>query len=143
MEPSIKDDQVRFTLGPWHVDPEYRTDRAGNMDGADQVCQANGNTVAFLATGMSDDEHHANAELIAAAPELFVRLADLIDIIDAAGLLRLSNGVQLGQTVWYVKAHDRLESARQAVAKALGQNFGSAPPASPEHLDATNRSEAK
>jgi hypothetical protein len=139
MNKMVADEQVQFTPGPWHVDPEYRTDRDGNMDGADQVCQPNGNTVAFIATGMSEEEHHATANLVATAPELFVRLADLIDVIDAAGLLNLSNGVQLGQTSWYVKASERLELARAAVKKAVtdgnqaatqssGINRGSAAP---------------
>jgi hypothetical protein len=42
-------------------------------------------------------------------------LEGLVKIIDAAGLLNLSNGVQLGQTSWYVKAHDALEAARDAL----------------------------
>lgn len=52
------------TPGPWHIDPDPR------IDGADQVCEANGNTVAFVATGRDCDEHEANGQLIAAAPEL-------------------------------------------------------------------------
>jgi len=43
-------------------------------------------------------------------------LESLVEIIDKAGLLNLSNGVQLGQTSWYVKASDRLEFARAALA---------------------------
>ena len=43
-------------------------------------------------------------------------LQQLVDIIDSAGLLNLSNGVQLGQTVWYVKAFDRLNYAREVLA---------------------------
>lgn len=43
----------------------------------------------------------------------------MIEIIDNAGLLNLSNGVQLGATSWYVKAHDQTEAVRAALA-ALG-----------------------
>lgn len=39
-------------------------------------------------------------------------LAGLVKIIDKAGLMNLSNGVELGQTSWYVKANDSLEFAR-------------------------------
>jgi hypothetical protein len=48
-------------------------------------------------------------------------LTGLVAIIDMAGLLNLSNGVQLGPTSWYVKASDRLESARAALASQDGQ----------------------
>jgi predicted nucleic acid-binding Zn-ribbon protein len=49
-------------------------------------------------------------------------LESLVDIIDKAGLLNLSNGVQLGQTSWYVKASDRLEFARAALAQPQVSN---------------------
>jgi FtsZ-binding cell division protein ZapB len=42
-------------------------------------------------------------------------LESLVEIIDKAGLSNLSNGVQLGQTSWYVKASDRLDTARTAL----------------------------
>jgi hypothetical protein len=67
----------------------------------------------------------ANAHLVAAAPELLDALSELVWIIDRAGLLNLSNGVQLGPTSWYVKASDRLEAARAVLAKAHPQNSGS------------------
>lgn len=37
-------------------------------------------------------------------------------ILDAAGLLNLSNGVQLGPTVWYVKAIDAQALSRAAIS---------------------------
>lgn len=43
-------------------------------------------------------------------------LKSLVEIIDKAGLSNLTNGVQLGQTSWYVKASARLEDARAAIA---------------------------
>lgn len=52
--------------------------------------------------------------------ELLEALTDLIDIIDAAGLINLSNGVQLGQTSWYVKASDRVKWARTKIGEACG-----------------------
>lgn len=50
--------------------------------------------------------------------ELLPALKGLLGVIDAAGLLNLSNGVQLGQTSWYVKASAQLEWARDVIAKA-------------------------
>lgn len=52
-----------------------------------------------------------NAELVEA-------LEGFIGVINAAGIYNLSRGVQLGQTVWYVKASDAMESSRAALAKA-------------------------
>jgi len=43
-------------------------------------------------------------------------LEGLLSVIDAAGLINLSNGVQLGQTVWYVKASEAVEYAREALS---------------------------
>lgn len=47
--------------------------------------------------------------------ELSDALKGLISVIDAAGLDHLSNGVQLGRTVWYVKASDALNAAKRAI----------------------------
>lgn len=69
-------------------------------------------------------EVEANARLVAASPELFARLERLIAVIDMAGLLNLSNGVQLGQTSWYVKASDALEAARTAITQATQDQGG-------------------
>ena len=41
---------------------------------------------------------------------------DAVEIIDKAGLLHLSNGVQLGQTVWYVKATECFDRLRRQLA---------------------------
>ncbi len=42
-------------------------------------------------------------------------LTNLTNVIDAAGLDNLSNGVQLGPTVWFVKATDAMNYARAAL----------------------------
>lgn len=52
-----------------------------------------------------------NAELLAA-------LTNLVKIIESAGVANLTRGVELGQTVWFVKASDGLEYANEAIAKA-------------------------
>lgn len=48
-------------------------------------------------------------------------LERLVEVIDAAGLQHLSNGVQLGQTVWFVKANGAMDWARSVIAKARGR----------------------
>jgi hypothetical protein len=77
-------------------------------------------------TGIDWSEINANATLIAAAPDMYDSLRALVWIIEAAGLLNLSNGVQLGPTSWFVKASDRLDAARTALAKALGDGASTA-----------------
>lgn len=52
--------------------------------------------------------------------ETLEALKSLVEIIDKAGIENLSNGVQLGKTSWYVKASNRMEDARAAIAKAEG-----------------------
>lgn len=42
-------------------------------------------------------------------------LAELVRVIDAAKLINLSRGVELGPTAWYVKASDAMEAARLAL----------------------------
>ena len=48
---------------------------------------------------------------------LIEALEGLVTVIDAAGLYNLSTGVQLGGTVWYVKATDALDEARALLAQ--------------------------
>lgn len=52
--------------------------------------------------------------------ELREALTGLVEIIDKAGLINLMNGVQLGQTSWYVKASDAMDRAR-ALTKSGGE----------------------
>lgn len=54
-------------------------------------------------------------------------LADMLGVIDAAGLLNLSNGVQLGPTVWYVKASDATDYARATIVKLRAHLQGEQP----------------
>ena len=61
---------------------------------------------------------HKSAELRAekeSGKRLSGALRWLVEIIDKAGLHNLSNGVQLGPIVWYVKANDALENAKAAL----------------------------
>ncbi|NWF45425.1 hypothetical protein F3K02_09215 [Hydrogenophaga sp. D2P1] len=63
------------------------------------------------------------ARLSAINAELLEALKDLTGVITAAGLSNLSRGVQLGPTVWYVKASDAMESSLAAIAKAQGEQL--------------------
>ena len=62
----------------------------------------------------------ANARLIAAAPDLLEALKATWAVLDAAGLMTLSFGVQIGGTAWYLEASDVKQQARAAIAKAEG-----------------------
>lgn len=50
--------------------------------------------------------------------QLYDALRELVWIIDEAGLMNLSNGVQLGQASWFMKATDRMNDAREALKNA-------------------------
>ena len=109
---------AQHTPGPWIVGPV--DDTVVTHLGADG-CRYE---VAAIDGDYNDPDTwpimEANARLIAAAPELYEALAETWRVLDAAGLLNLSNGVQLGQTAWYVKARDAEALARAALAKAGG-----------------------
>lgn len=60
-------------------------------------------------------------KMVTAAPALVDALGDLRRVIDIAGLQNLSNGVQLGQTSWFVKASDAVAQADEALSLAKGE----------------------
>lgn len=71
----------------------------------------------------SRDAYIADAQAAfdaAGVGELVEALNDLVVVIKAAGLANLSNGVQLGQTAWFVKASDAMTSAKSALTRATG-----------------------
>lgn len=74
---------------------------------------------------MIDETADETAERLArtrdAAPDLYASLNRLVEIIEMAGLINLRNGVQLGPTVWFVDASDRMGAAHRALAKARGE----------------------
>lgn len=51
--------------------------------------------------------------------ELGDALRDLVAIIEKAGLNNLANGVQLGPTVWYVKASERIDFAKMVLRETF------------------------
>jgi len=68
------------------------------------------------------DECRANGHLIAAAPELYEALDNLVTVIEKAGIHNLMTGVQLGQVSWAIKADDAKAYATEALAKARGES---------------------
>jgi hypothetical protein len=69
---------------------------------------------------LADDNRVERDRLSAINAELLEALETLMGVIISAGLSNLSRGVQLGPTVWYVKASDAMDSAKAAIAKAHG-----------------------
>lgn len=61
-------------------------------------------------------------ELKAQRDELLAALEETWRVINSAGLLNLSNGVQLGATSWYVKASTAREISAAAIANTKGQS---------------------
>jgi hypothetical protein len=106
---------IKHTPGPWEAVEEP----SGDGDNfARSIYGPAGDFKALLIARCDQNFSHTDGRLIAAAPDLLAALRGLVAIIDKAGLLSLSNGVQLGQTAWYVKASDAIEYARAAIAKA-------------------------
>lgn len=56
--------------------------------------------------------------LMSVNAELLEALNDLVKIIESAGVANLTRGVELGQTVWFVKMSDGLEYANKVIQKA-------------------------
>ena len=50
------------------------------------------------------------------------QVQNLVNIINSAGLLQLSRGVELGQTSWYVKASDSLASVTSMLASMKSES---------------------
>lgn len=76
--------------------------------------------------GAGGKEQAANARLVAAAPEMLAALRGLRHVIEAAGLHNLTRGVELGPTVWFVKASAALAAATDAIVKAEPERIAKA-----------------
>jgi hypothetical protein len=63
-----------------------------------------------LSTSITPEEESANAALIAAAPEIFRALREVLEIVDNDGMLR----------VGVLEFARRVKAAREALAKATG-----------------------
>ena len=93
--------EAKFTPGPWYIDSRLIVGPRINSDGADdgfisEVCDAS----------LSMGDRKANSHLIAAAPDLYEALDNLVAILEL-------------DTRSYV--FDAVCSARAALAKARGE----------------------
>lgn len=102
-----------FTQGPWFVGEDDSNDQAVVRGEHIEVA-----TCWHHCVGSIEREMRCNALLIASAPELLAALRETWRVLRAAGTLNLSNGVQLGQTSWYVKICDAEALSDAAIAKA-------------------------
>ena len=95
-----------FTKGPWKISADGKF-----VSGADKDCRA---FIAHLVvnsdTMFTIGRSEANACLIASAPDLLEALQDIVD----------SDGVPPGN-VGYIPKAVKMERARAAIAKALGE----------------------
>lgn len=84
----------------------------------DAEAEAEADTLAEMATQCTAPpelwDRHANEVL--RLREVETAAYRLVEVINMAGLINLSNGVQLGQTSWYVKASDAMERLDCAMA---------------------------
>ena len=69
---------------------------------------------------MSVDEKQSASVLVLATrvDELSDALARLVKVIESAGITNLANGVQLGQTSWYIKCSDAVNYANSLLGDA-------------------------
>jgi hypothetical protein len=114
---------IKHTPGPWHHSEHQR---AGTPDG---IFDAKGRCVAFgIATPQPfvvSGEDLANARLIASAPEL---LSELHRWVEATNGYRLEERAKAGEelTALEWETLNRRYTAREAIAKATGENSGAA-----------------
>ena len=73
---------------------------------------------ASLAAALLEQVHSRDDQIEdwrASAVRLEGALRGLVGVIEAAGLDKLARGVELGQTVWFVKASDAMAEAHDAL----------------------------
>ncbi|MHB1419526.1 MAG: hypothetical protein ACYCX4_08020 [Bacillota bacterium] len=97
-----------FTPGPWKLDKFYKANIA---EGFSKVIAGvhNGKVVADWpqGTNTSPQEHHSNANLIAAAPDMYEALEELFNLLEEY------------QPNWYLNGH--YKRALAALQKARGE----------------------
>ena len=109
---------AQHTPGPWFTDIDNTSGqvgrvRASHKGGRDNVC------VAEVPSAKDSAEREANAHLIAAAPDLYAALADLLSAYAEPDKQICCNGQHCGcqgSTVQQMAEH----YARAAIAKATG-----------------------
>lgn len=105
--------QTKWTPGPWRIDEANRTLVARLVGGEyEYICSVD--PEEFSVSDMTDEENRANATLIAAAPELYEALEDLL------GYFRSGNAVDVERATIKANAPEVL-AARAALKKARGE----------------------
>lgn len=98
----------KHTSGEWRVTPEENGNEYGVDSGKWGIC--------ICADAPGDGSAEANARLIAAAPELLSALEALLDYVGDERLIDIVTGEPMGFEA------DEITSARDAIAKATGNN---------------------
>jgi len=104
---------MTHTPGPWRIDPVHRRFARLDITYYDNVYEDTVDVAtAWNGSGMTNDEHRANANLIAAAPEMYEALKEWQSLRDDTEL----------STNDYLLRRDALqEDINNALAKAEGK----------------------
>lgn len=105
-------DAVKYTPGPWMLN-------IGTLKGGHILVYAEGYGVAKVYDEETESRttNMANARLIAAAPDLLEALQDALGALEQD----YDIGKDANDSDWEGLAYQRLQNARAAIAKALGQ----------------------
>lgn len=98
------------------INERYRDEGWGKV--TDKSLGISPENVESQARTVASWAHGELERLTALNAELATALEEVCGVIDAAGTLNLSNGVQIGQTAWYVKITYAMNAARAALQKA-------------------------
>jgi len=102
----------KFTPGPWHRD--YAGN--GNVWAANcKVADTSNPIQEWRYRDVPDEERGANANLIAAAPDLLASLIELLEPLERASAALVAEGKALNQN-----GEAAFDRARAAIAKATG-----------------------
>lgn len=100
--------KTKFTPGPWNVDPQYIHDiQAGGVEVSRCTSYSNaGREAIYPYNAPCDEQADANAHLIAAAPDLYEALQELVDSIEP---------------IAYPYHVSGLDNAKRVLARARGE----------------------
>ena len=101
--------ETKFTPGPWYLEAGYENSNPGDFDEYWQVHDGQDAIVCSSSFCMAGNKE-ANAHLIAAAPELYEALVDVMAEISS-----------LGNIDYHFGGTGPFDKARAALAKARGE----------------------
>lgn len=110
--------QEKINPGPWRLAMNRSRGCSGAIRGMSscRIVDAKNHTVDYAAPQKCKARQSANANLLAAAPEMYDALKDLMDALDFA----LSNSERVPDCIVAV-AQDAMEKAEAAQKKARGE----------------------